>query len=54
MRFWFAMTATPRNASPITSAPVIHMDTAYEYFFGTGSTRSRVQKNTKPGAINAR
>src|ERR1700739_4249249 len=44
----------PKNASPITSAAVIHRATAYGYAFGTGSTRSSVQKNTYPGTISAR
>ena len=48
------MTAIPKNASPMTSPPVIHMETPYGYSFGTGSTRSSVQKNTRPGIISAR
>ena len=48
------MIAMPKNASPTTSAAVIHMATPYGYRFGTGSTRSSVQKNTYPGIISTR
>src|SRR5487761_741232 len=48
------MIAMPKNASPTTSAAVIHIATPYGYSLGTGSTRSSVQKNTYPGAIRMR
>src|SRR5580692_6627234 len=48
------MTAMPKNASPTTSAAVIHIATPYGYSLGTGSTRSSVQKNTYPGTIRIR
>ena len=51
---WSAMIAMPKNASPTTSAAVIHMATPYGYFLGTGSTRSSVQKKTRPGTIRIR
>ena len=48
------MTAMPKNASPTTSAAVIHIADAVRVLLGTGSTRSSVQKNTYPGTIKIR